>query len=154
MKDCIQTVIPKYNIMSGNMCSDLRCDWLGFMPFNAFEKEAYKDLSIYNLILFNNELIDFQEEVVKFVSDHKIFRQHAIVRDERYRFNLYKSIRKNPKELYSKFLYYVESLKETSLPGNIPREFIEQGIGCHYLYHPEIFFELLEFSILKGDIRD
>lgn len=152
MKDCVREVIPKYNTSAGNMCSDTRCDWLGFMPFDVFEREVYRYLSIYDLILFNNELVDFQEEVIKFISNHKIFKQHAIVRGEQYRFDLFKASRKDSVALSDLFSYYVDAVKETSLVGGIPRDIVEQDIGCHYLYHPEVFFELLEFSILRGDI--
>jgi hypothetical protein len=152
MQDCVTHVIPKYNISAGNMCSDTRCDWLGFMPFNVFEQSVYEDLSLYNLILFNNEMIDYQIEVVTYVANHKLFRQHAIVRGHRYRYEYFKTIRKDNNRLSDMFMYYINAIKETSLVTSIPRDIVEQDIGCHFLYHPEVFFELLEFSILKGDI--
>lgn len=152
MQDCIEEVIPKYNTYVGNMCSDTRCDWLGFMPFDVFEREVYRYFSIYELIRFNNELVNFQEEVVQFISNHKIFRQHAIVRGQRFRFEYFKAARRDPVALSDAFLYYVDSVKATSLVGAVPRDILEEDIGCHFLYHPEVFFELLEFLILKGDI--
>jgi len=31
---------------------------------------------------------------------------------------------------------------------------IEEYIGCHYLYHPDLFFELVDFYKLKGSVYD
>jgi hypothetical protein len=154
MEECMEEVGPHYNMFLGTMASDGRCDWLGFLPFNTFDKLMYEDLGIYGMIIFNNELIDFQTDVVKFISEYKLFKQHSLLRNSDYRFDYYKSIRNNVDELAEAFHYFVDSIKDTVNIETIPRQYIEEQIGCHYLYHPDIFFELLEFYKLKGVIYE
>jgi hypothetical protein len=152
MAECVTKVIPKFNKLSGNMCSDNRCDWIGFLPFDAFERAAYEDLSVYNLILFNNELIDFQAAVVEFITNHVLYRQHSIVRNHRYRFDTFRNVRMDPVALSDLFSYYVQAVKDTSLVPSIPRDILEEQIGCHFLHCPGVFFEMLDFYKLKGEI--
>jgi len=152
MSECLEEVAPKYNDAAGNMISDRQYSWLGFLPFNVFERVVYEDLSTYALILFNNELIDFQTEVVEFIAQHKSFKEHSLLRNESYRFDYYKSIRHNPTALEDGFHYFIDAIKETSGLEVVPLQYLEEAIGCHYLYHPEVFFELLDFYILKGAI--
>ena len=153
MNDCISEVIPKYNMFFGTMVSDTRCDWLGFPPLNTFEKIIYEDLDIDGLALFNNELINFQIDVLDFISKHKIFKQHSLLRDPSYRFGYYKKLRNNPHQLEEAFHYYIDTMKDMVGP-IVLRQFIEEDIGCHYLNYPDIFFELLEFYKLKGIIHE
>ena len=154
MKECIEEISPKYNILTGNMMTDGRCDWLGFIPFNTFEKAAYEDMSLYSLLLFNNELIEFQTDVVKFILQHEAFLQHSLMRNDDYRFNYFKARRKDPVALGDAFNYYLECVKGTSGIDKLPRRLIEEYIGCHYLYHPDLFFELVDFYKLKGSVYD
>jgi len=136
------------------MVSDSRCDWLGFLPFDCFEKELLSEYSIYSLIEFNNELVKFQTDVIKFISTHKSFLQHSLIRNDEYRFKYYKVRRKDPVALSEAFQYYIESVKDTTGINSIPRSFVEEFIGCHFLHHPDTFFELVEFFMLKGNIYD
>ena len=154
MAECLDIVAPKYNVGINQMISDLRCSWLGFVPFNIFEKPIYEDLSPASMILFNNELIDFQTDVVKFIAEHRIFRQHSILRSDSYRFDTFKECRKDPDALEDLYRYYIQAMQDISLVNGIPRDYLEEQIGCHFLYHPELFFELLEFSILKGEVHE
>jgi len=154
MHDCEQEVLPNFNTAVGTMVSDLRCSWIGFVPLNIFERTYYDDMSLYSLILFNNDLIDFQIAVIKFISEHKIFKQHSMIRNDRYRFEYFKDCRNDPVRLADAFISYMESIRESSFLDRIPRDILEEQIGCHYLYHPDVFFELLEFSKLKGEIYE
>jgi len=154
MNECTEQVAIKYNIHAGNMMSDTRCDWLGFVPFNVFDAEKYADMSVTSLIIFNNELIDFQTEVVKFISTHKHFLDHSLVRNDEYRFRYFKSIRKDPVALVDAFHYYLDAIKDTTGVNTLSKSLIEEFIGCHYLHHPETFFELVNFYTLKGSIHD
>jgi hypothetical protein len=65
-----------------------------------------------------------------------------------------RNIRKNPTALVDAFHYYIDAVKATTGIDSIPRLFAEEMLGCHYLYHPEIFFELIEFYTLKGTLYD
>jgi hypothetical protein len=154
MEECLRELLPKYNTFMPNLVSDTRCDWLGFLPFNCFEKDELKDLSIYSLILFNNEMVKFQTEVVRFIATHKSFLQHSLIRNDEYRFKYYKDRRKDPVALSEAFQYYIESVKDTTGIESIPQSFVEEFIGCHFLHHPETFFELMNFFTLKGNIYD
>ena len=154
MTECVDEVMPKYNIAVGSLTGDTRCDWFGFMPLNIFEKAAIEDLSLEGLIQYNNELIKFQYEIVKFVFNHKLFRQHSIVRNNEYRFKYFKSLRHKEAELVDAFWFYLDSIKETSLCSVIPRDIIEVQVGCHFLYNPDKFFEILEFIKLKGELYE
>jgi len=154
MNECIEEITPRYNIFTGNMMTDGRCDWLGFIPFNTFEKEAYEDMSLYSLLIFNNELVEFQTDVVKFILQHEIFLQHSLMRNDDYRFNYFKARRKDPVALGDAFNYYLECVKGTSGIDRLPRRLIEEYIGCHYLHHPDLFFELVDFYKLKGNLYD
>lgn len=154
MNECLTTLAPKYSIDIIKMTTDMRCDWLGFMPFNVFERTVYEDLSHHGLIIFNNDLIDFQIAVVEFISKNKWFLQHSITRNKEYRFNEFKLARNNPDKLYELFHYIITSLQNISKLEGVSRQYIEELIGCHYLYHPDIFFELLEFYKLKGQIYE
>lgn len=152
MNECLEEVAPKYNEHAGNMVSDGQCSWIGFIPFNVFEREVYEDLSTYGLIIFNNELIEFQIAVVEFISKHKSFREHSLLRNDAYRFDYFKNIRKDPNALEDGFHYFIDAIKETSGLEVVPLGYLEEAIGCHYLYYPDIFFELLDFYTLKGAI--
>jgi hypothetical protein len=154
MDDCVEEVAPKYNPDIGRMVSDLRCSWLGFEPHNMYDKEIYKDLSSYELINFNNDIVDFQTDIVKSLITHPIYTQHAFLKDEWYRFETFKAIRKNRDLLEEKFHYYIKSIQEISVIVSLPRDLLEQDIGVHYLYHNDLFFELLEFYVLKGVIYE
>lgn len=152
MKECLQEVAPRYNDSTGNIISDSQCSWIGFVPFNVFERAVYEDLSTYSLILFNNEMIEFQTDVVKFISKHKSFVEHSFLRNHSYRFDFYKTIRHNPAALEDAFHYFIDSIRETSGLETVPLGYLEEAIGCHYLHHPDVFFELLDFYTLKGNI--
>jgi hypothetical protein len=154
MQECIAEVAPHFNIAVGGIVSDTRCDWFGFLPLNIFERAAIEDLNLYSLILYNNELINYQQDVVKFVVNHKLFKQHSLIRNDRYRFKYFKAIRRDEAALAEAFLYYVDAVKDTSLVHTIPREILEEQIGCHYLHYPDKFFELLEFTKLKGELYE
>lgn len=154
MQECIEEVAPKYNVLTGNMMTDGRCDWLGFIPFNTFEKAEYEGMSSYSLILFNNELIQFQTDVVEFILRHKTFLQHSLMRNDDYRFNYFKARRKDPVALGDAFNYYLECVEGTCGMDTQPRRLVEEYIGCHYLHHPDLFFELMNFYKLKGNIYE
>jgi len=154
MDECIEELDPFQTRYIGTMASDDRCDWLGFLPFTVFDKSVFEHLDSYGMISFNNKLIEFQIAVIKFISQHKIFRQHALLRDSDYRFDYYKAIRNDTDQLADAFCYYIDSIKETVGITTIPRQYIEEQIGHHYLRHPEVFFELLEFYKLKGNIYE
>ena len=154
MKECVEEISPKYNILTGNMMTDGRCDWLGFIPFNTFDKAAYEDMSLYSLLLFNNELVEFQTDVVRFILQHEAFLQHSLMRNDDYRFNYFKVRRKDPIALGDAFNYYLECVKGTCGIDKLPRRLLEEYIGCHYLHHPDLFFELVDFYKLKGSLYD
>jgi len=153
MEECIEEIVPLYDIYAGQMVSDNKCSWLGFVPFNAFEKVLYEKLSSYSLVLFNNELINFQIKVIEFIIEHEIFKKHAILKDKRYRFNFFKSVRKNSVALCNAYRYYLDAIHEIEELDSISTDKLEEDIGCHFLYQPDLYFELLEFSILKGEIN-
>jgi hypothetical protein len=154
MSECVEKVSPNHNVYAGNMVADLSCGWLGFVPYNAFEKEVLNNLSVQELIVFNSDVIEFQTNVVKFIASHKVFLQHAFLRDRDYRYNYLRSKRKDPEELVSAFHYYIDSIKTTSYINNIPRQLVEEDIGIHFLEHPGEFFELLDFYKLTGEIYE
>lgn len=154
MNDCMQDIIPKYNVNVGRIVSDMRCSWIGFEPHNMYDKEEYKDFSVYSLIVYNNEIIDFQSEVIHAVVNHTIFRQQAFLRDEWYRFETLKAVRKDRELLNESYQYYMKAIHDTCGLMSIPRDLLENNIGAHFLYHPDLFFELLEFSILKGEVYE
>ena len=154
MEECIEQVVPKYNYAPNLMVSDLRCSWLGFMPYNTFEQKTYEDLSSYALIMFNNELIDFQCEVLNFIANHKLFLQHAILRNDAYRFDKFKRIRKNRDALAETYEFYMKAFDDVGAISSIPRDILEEHIGCHFLYHPDLFFQLLSISVLKGEVYE
>lgn len=154
MNECLNEVIPQYNEHAGIMMTDLSCSWLGFVPHNSYDRELYNDFNPYELILFNNEIIQFQMAVIKFISNHLIFRQHAIMRDHHLRFNFFKSFRKDRDGLVDSYHFYMKAVRDISLLSTISRDIVEEQIGCHFLYNTDLFFELLEFSILKGEIHE
>jgi hypothetical protein len=154
MQECIDNLSGRFASLNATIVSDLRGDWVGFAPYNAFEKEIYDKLSVYGLIIFNNELCDFQIAVVEFITRHPTYLNHLILRDIDYRFDYFKSRRKDPIALTDAFHEVMEAFDCTlSLP-YYPRRIVEEMIGCHYLHHPDTFFELLEFYKLKGKIYE
>jgi len=154
INECIEKITPKYNIGVNHMTSDARCSWIGFMPANTFEKKMYEELSLYGMIIFNNELTSYQEEVVEYIVSHKIYKQHSLTRDNRYRFNYMKSIRKNEDALVDAYWQYIEAIKDTIQLKQIPRDIIEEDLGCHFLYYPTLFFELISLTKLKGELYE
>jgi hypothetical protein len=154
MDDCLKVVLPKYNINVGRLVSDLRCSWLGFEPHNMYDKDEYRDFSVYSLIIYNNEIIDFQIDIVKAMCHHEIYRQHALIRDEWYRFGVFKAARKDRAALAEWYQFYMNSIHSVTELKAIPRSIVEENIGTHFLHHPDLFFEMLEFSILKGEVYE
>ena len=154
MNECLEKVVSKYDFSPTNLISDMRCSWIGFVPYNTFEKKIYEDLSLYALIYFNNKLVDFQNEVMQFIINHRIFLQHSILRNDLYRFEKFKKIRKNKEALVDAYHFYIEACKDVSYVSAMPRDILEEQIGCHFLYYPDLFFELLEISVLKGEIYE
>lgn len=154
MYDCLREILPRLSILVGELITDLRCSWLGFSPYNVFEKNVYENLDKTELILFNENLIKYQTDVIKFISNHRIFRQHALLRDNTYRFSYIKEKRNNPALLSSVFEEYMCSVNDICGLNKISRDLIEDQIGCHFLNYPDLFFELLEFSILRGTIYE
>jgi hypothetical protein len=158
MEECIDTIFPKYNIAErrpfGTLITDLRCSWLGFVPFDIFDVEIFDNMSIAELIKFNNELIQFQTDVVEFISQHKIFKQHTLLRNEGFRFNYFKRIRKDPDALTDAYMYYMEAIGDACMLTAISRDVLELEIGCHFLGNPDLFSQLLEISILQGNVYE
>jgi hypothetical protein len=153
MNECIEEVVPKFNTGMTQLVADTTCSWLGFSPYNVFEREAYENLSQYSMIVFNNELIDYQKAVVSFLVSHRLFRQHSMLRDEDFRFKFFKALRNDSNALSDAYFFYLEAAKETCLVSEFPRDILEKDIGCHFLKYPDLFFELLDFSILQGVVN-
>lgn len=154
MEECLYELCDNFNSSMPSIVSDLRGDWIGFQPYNAFEQYEIEQLSIYGMVLFNNELVNYQTDVTKFIIQHKSFRQHAIVRDRNYRYTSLKAIRKSPDDLEDAFHYYMSALRETTGVPRVPRNYIEEAIGVHFLHHSDLFFELMDFYALKGMIHE
>jgi hypothetical protein len=154
MQECIDEITPNYNMLAGSLVSDPELNWLGFMPFDVFDKMVYEDLGIYGLILFNNELVNYQIDVITFISRHKFYIQHSLLQNPDYRFKYFKLIRNDQVALLEAFHYYIDSVINVDDTMLITRRYIEETIGYHYLNYPEIFFELLEFYKLKGVIHE
>lgn len=152
MNDAILAIAHKYNDGVGNIVSDLRCNWIGFIDPVGGPK--YKDLSIYSLIAFNNELIKYQEEIINFVVMHPIYKQHSLTRNGRYRFNYLKSIRTDVDALEAAYWEYIEAFRFTMNDPKVSIDIIEEDLGCHFLHHTELFFELLTLSSLKGYLHE
>jgi len=104
------------------------------------------------MILFNNEIIAYEEEIVRYIVDHRTFKQHALTRDSRYRFNYLKSIRDDVNALEDAYWQYLAAIHETVQIPQIPRDIIEQDLGCHFLKYPILFSELLSITALKGEL--
>ncbi len=155
LQECRDKIKPPF---AGNLVSlttDLRCDWIGFVPFNAFDRMFYDDLCLEDLVYFNNALIKYQTDVIKFITEHRRYRVQLMIRDENYRFAYFKCNRKDPVALSECFQYYMEAVADAIVvSASIPRDLVERMVGCHFLYHPDLFFELLQFYKLKGQIHE
>lgn len=154
MDECLLPLEESYGHLCSNLVTDLRGDWFAFMPYNTFEKSIYENLDSHGLITFNNRLCDFQLDVIESIRDHRIYRQHLILKDTNYRYDIFRNVRKNPTGLVELFHNVIESLEGTLGITKYPRQIIEEMVGCHFLYYPDIFFELLEFYMLKGMIYE
>lgn len=154
MSDCIEEILPKYNVGITSMIADYTASWLGFLPFNVFESIVYEHLSPASMILFNNEMIDFQYEVIKFISNHIIYKQHSVLKNNNYRFLLFKHRRKNRDLLSEAYQFYIQAMKDIYSEYTLSKDFIDEQIGCHFLCCPDLYSELLGFSILKGEVYE
>lgn len=158
MNDCIATIFPKYDIVGlrpfGSITSDLRCSWIGFIPFNVFEKVIFDEMDITELRNFNNNMIQFQIDIIQFITNHKIFQQHSLLRDSMYKFEFFKKRRKDPAALSDAFCYYIDAIRDSNAIHSISRDILEMEIGCHFLHNADLFFQLLDFSILKGTVHE
>lgn len=154
IEDCLCMLEPTYGNLFCNLVTDMRGDWIAFMPYNTFERSIFENLDDYELITFNNHLCTFQIEMIKLIRSHKIYQQHLILKDTNYRYDLFRNARRNPDALTELFHNVIKSLEDTLGIIIYPRQIIEEMIGCHFLYHPEIFLELLEFYTLKGMIYE
>jgi hypothetical protein len=155
LQDCQETIKPPFTSNLVALITDLRCDWIGFVPFDIFDREFFEDLCVEDLIYFNNALIKYQTDVIRFISEHRRYQVHLITRDEHYRFEYFKSNRKDPIALSACFQYYMEAVADAiGVTAPVPRDLVEEMVGCHFLYHPDLFFELLQFYKLKGQIHE
>ena len=158
IQDCIDVVFPKYITDTtrpfGHLVSDLRCSWLGFVPFDIFEQAMFENMSIAELITFNDELLAFQIEVVEFIVNHEIFKQHTLLRNAMYKFEYFKEARKDPDALVEAYRYYMNAIHDACMLTAISRDLLEMEIGCHFLQHPDLFMQLLEISILQGTVYE
>lgn len=154
MKECIDTVVCNHAYGMNGIVSDITCDWFGFKPYNVFECVVFEDLSTYGLIIFNNELVNYQISILNSIQSHPLYLGHAMIKDDSYRFNYFKSIRKDPERLADSFHYVMSAINNVNGLQSIPRTFIEEMLGCHFLYYPDVFFEILDFYLLSGKLYD
>lgn len=154
--ECYADLIPRFErqITIPRTVSDFRADWFGFETFNLFDQTALEGLDAYQMIVFNNSLIDFQIDMVRFVVQHPHYRAHQLCRDDSFRYARFKQARQNPDSLEDLTKEYLDSLKITTGMLSFPREIIEQSIGMHFLNHSSLFFELMDFYSLQGTIYD
>jgi hypothetical protein len=155
-EDCFNELVPRFerHITIPKIVTDYRGDWFGFAPYNAFERGDYENRDLYQLILYNNSMIDFQTDVVKFVTQHACYRAHELCRNDQYRYRVFKQIRNQSGPLEDLTRQFLDALKYTSGMERFPRELIEQSVGVHFLQHPSLFFELMDFYSLQGTIYD
>jgi hypothetical protein len=154
IRESIDAISPKYINGIAPMVSDMCCSWIGFVPYNSFDVGVLNDMSNIELILLNNEIVNYQIDNIEFIVNHPLYRQHALMRDDRYRFEYFRKVRKDPDLLSDAYSEYMDAVGSVSLIHSMPRDIVEEQIGCHFLYNPDLFFELLEFSILKGKIHE
>ncbi len=158
MKECIEEIFPRYNIDErrpfGHLVSDLRCSWLGFVPFDIFDIAMFDDMTVEELIVFNEELINFQTDVINFITSHRIYKQHSLLRNQTYKFEYFKEARKDPDALADAYAYYMDAIKDACMLTAISRDLLEMEIGCHFLHQSELFSELLAISILQGNVYE
>jgi hypothetical protein len=122
------------------------------MPYNIFERSVYENLSTEDLINFNNNICNFQIDIVQSILDNANYKHHLLIKDKNYRYDFFKLKRKNKEDLIDGFHYLLESLNELYPYDTYPIQFIEELIGSHFLYYPDTFFELIDFYTLKGKI--
>lgn len=154
MCQCLGELAPQFSVGMPQIVSDTRCSWIGFLSYNIFERTIFDQLSVSELILFNNEMIHFQGEVIRFVTSHKLFKQHAILRHDDYRYDYFKARRKDPDSLADAYYFYIDAVRDVCGLDAVPLHILEQDIGCHFLKDPELFYELLNFSTLKGTVHE
>jgi hypothetical protein len=152
MEDVINSVQASSMYIRCNIVTDTQLNWIGFLPYNIFETVDFDSLSNYGLIVFNNNLIKIQTDIISKVISHKRFLEHAILRDSSYRYNFFRSIRHDENILSDAFHSYMDAFAAAGIVSHIPIEMIEQDIGSHFLRHPDLFFELMNFYTLKGMI--
>lgn len=154
MLECIKVASENHAVGMNGVVADMTCEWFGFKPYNVFERVVFEDLTTHGLIIFNNELINYQISVLTLIQCHPLYLGHAFLRDDQYRFDFFKSIRNNPEKLLDTFHYFISTINNISGIKTIPRSLVEEMIGCHYLHYPDIFFEALGFHLLSGKIYE
>lgn len=152
--DCLNIIKPPLAPEYCSMISDPGCNWIGFKKYNDFTCLRLQETVPDHLVEFNETLVEYQSDVAQFISNHCLFKQHEIIRDDVYRYNTFSALKDDREQLYDAFQYTMESLLNTSGVSPIPLSIVEAMIGCHYLRHPDIFFELVDFNILQGNISN
>ena len=71
-----------------------------------------------------------------------------------YRHEYFKQFRKDPDALADAYQYYMGAVTDACMLTAISRDLLEMEIGCHFLHNPELFFQLLEISILQGTVYE
>ncbi len=153
LSECEASVKPEFTGNIASVYSDNSCSWIGFLQFDTFDRLYYQDLCIEDLIDFNNRLIRYQTAVVEFITSHPLYKQYGIVYNDTYRYRHFKQLRKDPVALSGAFQYYIDSLLQIGF-AKVSVDTIDVDIGCHYLYHPDVYFELLDFNKLKGTVSE
>lgn len=155
MEDCTKHVHPKYNnYITGHTFTDTSYSWLGFEKQYTFYNDTFRDYDLESLITYNNEISHFQTEVIRYISSHELFLKYSIVHNFQYRYKYFNERKKDPVALSDAFHYYINAVTTPLGIFKVPKHLIEENIGCYYLHHPDVFFELLDFYILRGNIYE
>jgi hypothetical protein len=133
-----------------------------FLTFHELDMHTMADLNcsrIEDLTLFNNRLIDYQTSLIERVVQQPVFTRNLLVYNSDYRFGVFKAARECPDQLSELFQTYIDCLLEARVPmapltAVVPMWMVEQEIGCHFLGKPGLFYELVGFNVLKGNINE
>lgn len=136
----------------GDIFTDHRCSWFGFEPLWPINTSYLDDMSLEELNTYQEQLVDYQIDVITHVQNHPLIFKYFLTRDSEFRFDYLKSKRENIDELTNGFWEYVTASMEISRFPYVFKDILEKEIGCHFIDHSSIYHELLLVLKLKGQI--
>ena len=151
--DCQIDCMSKFGSHLGDIVTDNRCSWFGFVPLDPITSNWLTLFTISELNYYYNCMVAYQTAVIEYIQGHQKFFKYALTRDDDFRFAYMKAQRNHTDQLIDTFWLYVNAKIEINKIPYVFRDIVEIQIGCHYMKCGTEFIQQLEILQLKGMLQ-